>query len=190
MSLPLANAIAFGLMVAMLAVAAYTDVRWRKVPNWLTLPAVPLGMLFWLIVGLSSAEDPTAMQGLTRSLIGFAAGFFPALVIYSMGALGGGDVKTLGALGAICAAWEVVLGTAFYGLIIAFVMAIVLMVRRKLVKQTLSRLFGAMLIWASKNQAELDNDNAIPLGVAFKIGGILAGMEHMLEVPLPWSRWL
>lgn len=72
--------------------AAVSDLRTRKLPNWLTVPTFLLAILFHAITGGSS--------GVALSLLGFATGFGILLVLWLIGGGGGGDVKLMGALGA------------------------------------------------------------------------------------------
>jgi prepilin peptidase CpaA len=186
-----ANAIAYGLLVAMLSVAAYTDWKSHVVYNWLTYPTIIVGFLYWTIWAWAAPDTfGGALNGLSASAIGFAAGFFPFTLIFMMGGLGGGDVKVMAAVGALSASWEAVLGTAVYGLGIGFAMAIYLMIRHGLVKQTAKRLSTSALLLLSKQKPEIPDDSPkIPLGVAFKIGFLFAGLEKMLSVQFPWTRY-
>lgn len=76
-------------------IAAFTDLRTGRIPNWLTLPAALLGLGFHL----ASA----GWGGLAWSFVGLlASGLVPAgLYRVTRGrGLGGGDVKLFSALGA------------------------------------------------------------------------------------------
>lgn len=73
-------------------VAAITDLRTRKIPNWLTVPACVAGIAFHLVTG--------GLSGLGVALGGFAVGFGLLLVLWLIGGGGAGDVKLMGALGA------------------------------------------------------------------------------------------
>ena len=77
----------------MFAVAAgITDLRWRKIPNWLTYPAIRIAVfLHWMIAGRHAA---------LLSLGGAALGLGVLLPFVLLGGLGGGDWKLVGALGA------------------------------------------------------------------------------------------
>ena len=77
------------LLVFTLA-AAVCDLRTRKLPNKLTVPAFLLGLAYHAIWG----------QGLLFSLGGFAVGFGVLFVLWLIGGGGGGDAKLMGALGA------------------------------------------------------------------------------------------
>lgn len=74
-----------------LIAALVTDLRFRTIPNWLTLPYCASGFLFHAI-----AEGWTAAG---EAAWGAAAGFLPLLVVYAMGGIGAGDVKLFGAAG-------------------------------------------------------------------------------------------
>lgn len=79
------------VVVATLA-AASTDVRSRRIPNWLTVPIFVLGLLYHTLVG--------GLAGLGNSLAGFAVGLGLLLVPWLLGGGGAGDVKLMAAVGA------------------------------------------------------------------------------------------
>lgn len=87
------------VIVAM--VAALLDVRTGKIPNWLTLGALALGLLER--AGLAVlADGPSALPlALLASLAGAALAGAVPLMMFRMRALGGGDVKLFAALGAL-----------------------------------------------------------------------------------------
>lgn len=74
-----------------------TDLRTRRIPNWLTVPTFGLGLLIHIVSG--------GIQGLGFSLLGFVTGFGILFVLWLIGGGGGGDVKMMGALGAWLGAW-------------------------------------------------------------------------------------
>ncbi|HEX9104488.1 MAG TPA: A24 family peptidase [Polyangia bacterium] len=75
---------------------AVTDLARGKIYNAVTYPAMALGVV--LSVWQHGAS------GIFFALGGFAVGFFPAFVLFALGGMGGGDVKLLGAIGAIAGA--------------------------------------------------------------------------------------
>lgn len=81
------------LMMAVVFAAAISDYRFRKVPNYITFPAILGGLAIGLIQG-GFTELSAAATGL---FLGIALLSFP----YAMGGMGAGDVKLLGAIGAI-----------------------------------------------------------------------------------------
>lgn len=106
----------YAVLVAILAVATWTDLRRLIIPKWLTLPALVLGIVFNLVLGawLGATGDSHkgfclgelnsgwlgALDRLLFSLAGFAAGFGLFLVMYLLGTCKGGDLKLFAALGA------------------------------------------------------------------------------------------
>ncbi len=80
-----------GAAVVITAAAAVTDFRYRRIPNWLTLSAFVLGLLFRLATGGGA--------GLLDAGLGFAVGFGTLFVLWVCGGGGAGDVKLMGALG-------------------------------------------------------------------------------------------
>ncbi len=86
--------LSYGLLAALaiaLLIAAFTDLRRRRIDNWLTA-AIALGApLFWFAMGLTLPE--IGWQ------IGIAIASFAVLAgLFAIGAMGGGDVKLLTAL--------------------------------------------------------------------------------------------
>lgn len=99
MSVPAAFVI---VMVAAFTLSCLvTDLRTRRIPNWLTVPALVLGLVTHSVTG--------GIAGLGFSLMGFLTGFGILLVLWLIGGGGGGDVKMMGALGAWLGAWLTVL---------------------------------------------------------------------------------
>lgn len=77
---------------AFMVLALVWDVRTRRLPNWLTVPGLALGLLYHAVTG--------GWHGLLMSAAGFATGFGILLILWLMGGTGAGDVKLMGALGA------------------------------------------------------------------------------------------
>ncbi|MEZ6059489.1 MAG: A24 family peptidase [Planctomycetaceae bacterium] len=77
-------------VVLFTAITAWTDTRWRRIPNKITLPMWIAG---WLYQGLFFK-----LAGLLDGLYGFGIGFGLFFVLWMVGSAGGGDVKLMGAL--------------------------------------------------------------------------------------------
>lgn len=73
--------------------AAFTDLRWRLIPNWLTLSIAVLAPVYWIVAGLTLWPE-MALQ----LLIGCGCFGLFALA-FAAGMMGGGDVKLIAALG-------------------------------------------------------------------------------------------
>lgn len=113
--------------------AAIWDVRTNRLPNWITVPAALLGLAFHIVSGALAADSllTGAWQGAQHALLGFAAGFFPLLLVWMIGAAGAGDVKLLGAVGA----WlgpRLTLYTYVLSMIVALLVSLTVLVVRLL----------------------------------------------------------
>ncbi len=83
----------FFLLAVLLITATITDVRDRKIPNWLTFSAA--------IAAIARHAMNSGIEGLLFSIIGLFAGMSVFLIIYILGGMGAGDVKLMGAVGAV-----------------------------------------------------------------------------------------
>ena len=79
-------------LLAMLVVAAVTDIRARRIPNWLTLSVA--------VAGLAQSLTPWGVVGPSKSILGLALGFAVTFLLYILGGRGAGDVKLTAGIGA------------------------------------------------------------------------------------------
>ena len=180
----LADIWAFGVLVVVLVIAAITDARRGKIYNWITYPAAAAGLIgHTLFGGLRGYEGS---MGLIGALAGLAVGFLPLLAAWLLGGIGGGDVKLMGAVGAL-GGWRFVLAAMFYGFAVAAVIAIVVMLKRRILRETLGRIlrFLCLLLTPSKGaDPATATSPKIPLGLALCIGSALALLEVALKGPI------
>jgi len=88
--------------VIVTAIGACWDWKTGLIPNWLTFGALALGVGGHVGHGFSLGGLPEAAQQLVLSLSGVAlCSLVPALMFFK-GGMGGGDVKSFAALGALC----------------------------------------------------------------------------------------
>jgi prepilin peptidase CpaA len=85
-----AGQILLGILVAL---AAIFDIRSRRIPNWLVLAG--------LIVGVGWNVYASGWSGLLRGAEGLGLGFILYFPLYLIRARGAGDVKLLAAVGAV-----------------------------------------------------------------------------------------
>ncbi|MCA8990907.1 MAG: prepilin peptidase [Planctomycetaceae bacterium] len=75
------------------AAAAVWDTRTRRIPNFLTLPMLGLGLVYQIAVSFMFG-----WEHLLDGVLGFVVGFGILFVLWFVGSGGAGDVKLMGAL--------------------------------------------------------------------------------------------
>jgi prepilin peptidase CpaA len=103
-----AHSIAWWPTLVVLAIATVTDLRSRRIPNWLVLP--------FLVAGIAVNVWQHGWPGLGHSLAGFALGAAAFGVLFFMGGMGMGDVKLMAAIGAWVGASQLLIAIVFTGL--------------------------------------------------------------------------
>ena len=93
------------VLLALLAIAVYFDLTQKKIPNFLTFPAVLLGLAIYSVSG--------GLGGLVSGLAGLGVGIALFFIPFALGGMGGGDVKLMGAIGALKGV-EFILYTALF----------------------------------------------------------------------------
>src|SRR4051812_12918709 len=83
--------------------AAVFDARYRRIPNWLTLAGVLLGLALntWLYGVFPTKQVQGTWGGLVFAAEGLGFAFAVYLFLYALRAMGAGDVKLMAAVGAM-----------------------------------------------------------------------------------------
>ena len=169
----LAWTLALAILAVVLALwAGWLDLRLRRIPNWLTVPA--------LGGGLVANTLAWGWPGTKAALEGAGLGLAVLLPFVLLRGLGAGDWKLFGALGAWVGPNRLIvllLGTIF----LAGAMAIFQMIRHGRVRETLQHLvvlFGILLtfgVWGQRHNLTLDNPALmkLPFGVAAAASTVL-----------------
>jgi prepilin peptidase CpaA len=149
--------------------AAWTDLRDRKIPNWLTIPGIFAGLALNLYF--------RGWHGLKVSLEGAGLALLVMLPLVLLRALGAGDWKLMGAVGAFLgpALFPFVLAASVF---VAGLMAIVQTVRTRRVVETLRNLAVLVQGFLSlRINPEISLDNPVlmklPFGVAVAAGTLI-----------------
>lgn len=98
------------ILVALVAVATFIDIRARRIPNWLVAAGAVIAVVY-------HAVSPYG-QGATFTLAGLALGMATLMPLYALKTMGAGDVKLMGMVGAFvgtAAVINVVLATMVAG---------------------------------------------------------------------------
>jgi prepilin peptidase CpaA len=157
---------AFLVLALMLAIAVYVELKERRIPNWLTLSGMSLGLL------ISYFHSTPAF---ISSIVGLLIGFGFLFIFYVFGGVGGGDVKLMGAAGALMGSALIrpaLVYTAFIG---AF-LAIMMVVWRKDFWMRIVWGVKRLAFWRKGDVAELAPPApvAVPYGMAIALGCLLA----------------
>lgn len=174
------------MLIALIALAVFFDLTQNKIPNFLTVPVIGWGLI--------SYTFSSGLDGFLFSLYGLLLGLGVFLIPFALGWLGGGDIKLLGAVGALQGAafvFHAALFTAVFGgaLAVIYLLAAgrLLPVLKKIVGAlarlllfTLAVKFRSHLFTptadfihqpAGKTQTQ---SPAIPYGVAIALGTLFA----------------
>jgi prepilin peptidase CpaA len=145
----------FAPLFALLAWAAVTDCRWRRIPNWLTL-SLALG-------GLAQSLLPGHLLAPAASLAGLAVGFTVSFLLYLAGGQGAGDVKLLAGVGAWLGPAHTLCVFAAAALL-SMIVALILCVRRgQLRGLAVSSLLSAVNLLALRRPPPLSSSIGQPL---------------------------
>jgi prepilin peptidase CpaA len=138
-----------GLAIGLL-ISVYSDIKYRLIYNYVTLPIALAAPLFWYATGTYGIWDVAIHLATGACVFAFFAFFF------SVGMMGGGDVKLFSAI-ALWFEWTEVLRILFIASLIGGAVTIVFLIIHKFRKQ--------------QGQAR------IPYGVAIALAGLLHTSE-------------
>ena len=151
--------------------AGWIDLRTRRIPNWLTVTGVLVGVVLHTYQS-GVYGTAVALEGMFLALIII----FPLVLLRAMGA---GDWKLMAALGAVLGPWMMlfVLAGAIF---LAGFMAVVMIVRAKKVKETFYNMFvlvQGFLVFGLRANPEISLDNPallkLPFGVAVAVASVI-----------------
>jgi prepilin peptidase CpaA len=158
-----------GGAVLLCGAAAWCDLRYRRIPNVLTLPAVAVALC------LHGATH--AGPGLLLSLAGMLAAAALVLPGYALGFTGAGDVKLLAAVGALLT-FPTALFAALLSLVLGGVLSLGLSIWRRNLSGLLLNTWGMgrwLLIRSTGLQAPapVPSGKGVPLGVAVAVATLV-----------------
>jgi len=153
-------------LIVLVSLAAWSDLRTRRIPNSITVTGAAAGLL--------SHAFYHGVSGAVQSLAGAGLGLAIFLVFYVAGGMGAGDVKLFGAVGAFAGPQAVVVVFVFTALL-GGVAALALALWHGRVRQTLVRM-GEMLIGMGRLRfGELGTAAASPESLRLPYGAVIAG---------------
>jgi prepilin peptidase CpaA len=155
-----------GALIAALICASYTDLRWRRIKNWLTYPAMVAGFAVNTLAG--------GGEGARLSAMGWLVGLGIMALPFVFGVMGAGDVKLMAAIGAIKGAHFLLLVT-IYGSAAGGLLAVYYLIRERRLGATLRYItYG----WYGALRGNGPKPGAIPYAPAIAAGVILALLPY------------
>lgn len=131
---PVRGAVEILVAVLVLVAAAY-DIRYRRIPNWLTLSGVITGLIVNAFVQ-TPAPAVLSFGGLLFALKGLVLAFVVNFILWILHARGAGDVKLMAAVGSLVG-WQDWFWIFIVSSVIGGVAAVVLSLARGRLKKTL-----------------------------------------------------
>jgi prepilin peptidase CpaA len=161
----------WALALALTLYAGWMDLRTRRIPNWLTVPG--------LCVGLAANGLLGGWHGLITALAGAGLALGLLLVFVLLRALGAGDWKLMGAVGAILGP-KALIYVLLVSVLAAGAIGMVQVIRANRVVATLKNMWvlvQGFFIFGLRANPEISLDNPglmkVPFGVAVAIATVI-----------------
>lgn len=164
------------IALAVIAISAYSDLRWGKIYNKVTYSTAIVGLLLPMVGGQVAWVD---------AVIGLLLGFIPLLIVHTMGGIGGGDVKLMGALGALTG-YPFILHIMFYSFLIGGLLALSLIIWQGRFLEIMRRMAqNVYLLVTPGTRPSVPNEGyRIPFGFAICMGTLWALVLKIIHVAL------
>jgi prepilin peptidase CpaA len=159
------------LVIILVTLAAIIDVRSQRIPNYLTLPSCGIGIMYHVLI--------SGTNGLMFSFTGLVLGMCLLLFFYLLGGMGAGDVKLMGAIGALLG-WEGVLRAFLFSAIIGGLYSIVAMAKAHVLREFFKNIWGTLkgfLLTQTVSYIPLNCKLRLHYGLAIAIGTIASLIE-------------
>jgi len=157
------------VLVALVATAAWIDLRSRRIPNRLTLGILLCGLLLRVLEGLGP---------LAQGLLGAGLGLAIAVVLFGLGAVGGGDGKLLIGVGAFLG-YERYVGALLLIAVLGGLLGLVEAVRRGVILPAAVNAAGMVRRWLTlgrrgeRRTLESPGAVTVPYGLAIAAGTVV-----------------
>ena len=167
------------LLLAILSTSAIFDLRFQKIPNLITFPAMIIALLYHF--------STKGVDGLIFSALGLAIGIALLIIPYMLGGMGAGDAKLMGAVGAVLGPKSVFVAFLLTAIVGGIYAIILIVLNQKQFKDffkkqlitlklfILTRKFIPDPVEESRNKPKLCYGVAIALGTFIYLGLDLSG---------------
>jgi prepilin peptidase CpaA len=153
-------------LIILVSTAAWTDLRTRRIPNWINVSGAAIGLVLHIYYG--------GISGAIQSLAGAALGLAIFLGLYAAGGMGAGDVKLFGAVGAFAGPQSLLLVFVFTGLL-GGVAGVALAFYRGRLQQTLARTREIFIDMGRMRWQQLRATADAPNALRLPYGAVIAG---------------
>lgn len=181
--MPCPPAVQVVLLVLVLAAAVY-DVRYRRIPNWISVGGAAIGVALNSFLYAGTA-------GLLFSVKGLALGFCVYFALYVLHAMGAGDVKLMGAVGSMVG-WQDWFAIFLITALIGGIMAAIVVLARGRVQRTVSNIgyiLGEMRHGRPAYIGREELDVKSPKSVGLPHGAVIAvGTVFFLALSVHYAR--
>jgi prepilin peptidase CpaA len=158
-------------LLAIIGMAAFFDIKERRIPNWI--------ILFGVIAGLGLGGFQGSTQ-LLFSLLGFSVGLLFLILPFAAGWMGAGDVKFFAVVGALIG-YEPLPRVFFYSCIVAGITALIALAFGKVRQMSFKNFWTdwkfillPLLISLPDNKPGRSRVYSVPWGLAMAAGTIMA----------------
>lgn len=156
--------VVFLALPILLAFACYGEIKARRISNYLTIPAI--------LLGLGAAWITDGASGLADSFYGLALAGGVFLPFCLVGVVGGGDMKLIAAVGAIVG-FPLVLRVLTATCVAGGLLAVGIMAWHGILLSTLADAFR-ILVGMQRRGKGLRNPPMVPYGLAIAAGTLYA----------------
>lgn len=160
-------------------IATVTDILYNKIYNWLTLPAMVLGLL--------AGAYYHGGLGLLQAFFGLAAGLLLYGWMFAIRVMGAGDVKLLMAMGALGGGLFAI-DVAIVGILVGGVMALGILIFKGRIREFSRKIYRFLVSVFYKNLVlefpEIDQKLTMPFGVAIAVASSWVLLDNPL---LKWG---
>ncbi|RME02944.1 MAG: hypothetical protein D6805_08280 [Planctomycetota bacterium] len=175
-----------GMLFLLLVVCAYTDLAKGKVYNWCTLPAIVLGLFGNLFYGYALTQSWWSPP-LIGSILGLLVGSSVFFLLYLMGGFGAGDMKLMGAIGALSGNLSFLVSAMVYTSLVGAMMAFGVLIWKGKLLSGLRSSFHLLFSTNKKKTAQErqleETTILIPYGFAISVGTLWAYFVELLHNP-------
>ncbi|OIJ15663.1 hypothetical protein BKP35_01315 [Anaerobacillus arseniciselenatis] len=156
------------ILMFILIISVITDIRERRILNIVTFPTILFGLIFHTL--------NSGLNGFIFSSLGLLLGIALLFIPYALGGMGAGDVKLLGAVGALQGSLFV-FQAFLYTCIAGALFATIVLLKRKQFFARFKNMMNVIAIAKSNptylNQLDKkDLSHSIPYGVAICMGTV------------------